>query len=249
MKKYIYITIFVFLLGGLYFHARASRNQNAMDFETNSTQYLSLTDTAALSPGPDDWTISMLIKYESNNVFRYLFENVGSVSNNHVYLALTTTGFIAAKMADAQDDKVEETGVIPVKPGKWYHVSLSKRGTVVYSCVDGNTNFSTGNSLIGAITLTAGTALNIAAATGASTFDGMIDEVRIYKSAIPCEAQKGTMRRELGTSTDTSINLQGYWKFNDDLSDSSGKGNTATNNNSAVFTTEIPFGHEMFMFQ
>ena len=243
MKKFI-IIIILFLLMGV--HVYASRNQNAMDFEANSTQYLSIADNEPISPGSDDWTIAMNIKYESNNVVRYLFENSGAVSNNHIFLALTTGGFITIKMADAQDDKVEETGTILLKPGKWYHVALGKRGINIYSCVDGVRNTSSGNSAIGAITVTGGLAPNIGASVGASTFDGMIDEVRIWRHAIPCESLKGFMRRQLAATT---TNLSGYWRLDDNLTDLSGNGNTATNNNSAIFTTEVPFGREMFMFQ
>ncbi len=70
-----------------------------------------------------------------------------------------------------------------------------------------------------------------------SDFDGKMDDVRLWNTTRTVAELDAALYTEL---TGSESGLAGYWKLNDDLSDSTANGNTLTNNNGAVFSTDVP---------
>ena len=71
-----------------------------------------------------------------------------------------------------------------------------------------------------------------------TTFDGLIDEVRVWNDIRSGAEISANYQQQL---TGSEANLVGYWRFNNDLTDETSSNNTLTNNNSATFNTDTPF--------
>lgn len=122
--------------------------------------------------------------------------------------------------------------------GSWYHIACSISGSTVAFYVNGVAYGSTG-------TLSYGRSINtndefrVGATALVETFDGKIDEVRIWddtRSAGEILANKDT---EL---TGVESNLISYWKFNNDLDDTHANSNDLTGYASPSFSGQSAFG-------
>jgi len=127
--------------------------------------------------------------------------------------------------------------------GQWYHVAVTYNVStgVAEFFVDGT---SIGTASGGPTTLNGSETKPVRIGAQSSSdspgmfFDGLIDEVRVW-SVI----RTGT---EINNNKSTELvgnesNLQGYWKFNNNGLDETANNNDLTNNNSATFSTDVPF--------
>ncbi len=71
-------------------------------------------------------------------------------------------------------------------------------------------------------------------------FDGQIDDVRVWTRALS-DSDVAAIYADSCSGSLNGTNLGGWWKFDNDASDSSGNGNTLTGLNSPTFTTDKPF--------
>lgn len=78
---------------------------------------------------------------------------------------------------------------------------------------------------------------------GGAYFDGFLDEAFVYSRRLTSSDVGHLYNRDGNYEelTSTDSDLRGGWKFDNNLSDVSGHGNTLTNNNGAVFSADIPW--------
>lgn len=76
------------------------------------------------------------------------------------------------------------------------------------------------------------------AGSGTRTFDGLIDDVRIWNVARTAGQISSNYQSEVSCS---SPGLQGYWRFPNDLADCTTNANNLTNHGSATFSSDVPF--------
>src|SRR3990167_3130654 len=69
------------------------------------------------------------------------------------------------------------------------------------------------------------------------TFDGLIDDVRVWSVFKTAEEIAASYNVELCCD---ETNLQGYWRLDNALTDLTTNTNDLTNNNSATFSVDIP---------
>jgi len=76
------------------------------------------------------------------------------------------------------------------------------------------------------------------AGTANSFYNGYIDEVRVWSKVMTATDYLAGMSAQILT---TLPYLQGYWKFNGDLTDASAAANTLTGSGTPTYVTDVPF--------
>ena len=222
-------------------------NTKSVDLELSSSQYLSITDanqtgldiTGDISleawvkleqlPSTAGSVMALVVKDDVGTQRSYIFNvpttdklrfNYWSVSTNITTLDSTAAFFVAGDV------------------GSWVHVAIavdvSAQTAVMYK---------NGSSVAVTQTTTDATSIEDNASTfyiGGSTqfFDGLIDEVRVWSDIRTSTEISDNYEKEL---VGTEANLVGYWKLNNSLLDETSNDNDLTNNNSATFSTDVPF--------
>ena len=220
---------------------------HSIDLESGSSQHLSITD--ASQTGLDitgDMTIECWAKLESqppsNNNMGIVGKRASGAGNrayNFYYgdvSGTTKLGFTWTDDGTNQDDVGHNYSL---ETGRWYHlaVSIDVSGPDVKWYVDGE--------LVD--TDSSGTRTSIydnddpfyigtMQATG-DYFDGLMKDVRVFSDV----RTASEIASDAATQSVSDANLEGEWNLNNALTDSSGNGNTLTNNNSATFATDIPW--------
>lgn len=223
-------------------------NVASIDLESGSNQYLSISD--ASQTGLDinsDFTIEVRVKfesldspaqffyshYEAADTFRDFYINSG---NHRVYLSAIDNGVWKASMYWSW------TPLINV----WYRIAIqgpaggggtqSDWNFHIEGIDQGNPILEIGN-FANAWQNIGGT-INIGRHGSDSYYlDGKLDDYRQWNDLRTTTEILDNCQQEL---TGTEANLVGYWKLDNDLTDSTNNGNTLINNNSAVFSTDIP---------
>lgn len=142
---------------------------------------------------------------------------------------------VLAKVGGVQ---LSKTGATTLSTGTWYFVSAVYNGSTLEVFLNGTTDGSA--IAVGAVSTTS-IPFNIGAANSgaAGLMNGQIDDVRFWSRALtsteisnlysgPCTFNNGS-------------GLIGWWEFENNGNDSSGNGYTLTNNNTATFTSDVPF--------
>src|SRR3989339_827890 len=220
--------------------------QGAIDLERGSSQYLSIPD--ASQKGLDlagDFTVECRFRMESapgTDEYRpFLSKWTGGASAGRayafVYINLGGTPKICVNLSSDGTNVVSKTIDYTFQPGTWYDVAFSFRassGTVdVY--VDGEQ--------IGSMTGFPQTIKDSAAdaAIGnflGETFDGQIDEMRVWAVTRSGEEIAANRRMELRGD---EAGLVSDWRFNDSaLTDAALSGNTFVNRGGVVFSSDVP---------
>ena len=246
MKKYIILSL-ILLLWAI---PVLAANTHSIDLETGSSQALTITDgdqTGLTITG--DITIEAWIKIESVSgddgiVTKY---DYGAAERGYSIVVNNDRKI----KADISDDGSSSAGHLVTILGStvldldtWYHVALtfvpstevgkiyingvddsaSKNGSMGATINDTTSNFSIGSYMSSGVI--------------ADSFDGLIDEVRVWSDVRTSTEISDNYQTELTGSED---NLVGYWKVNDSLLDETSNDNDLTNVNSAVFVTDVPF--------
>jgi len=215
----------------------------ALDIEKSFSNYAYISD--ASQNGLDitgDFTIEAWIKLESaSGVDVHPIVNKWGVSDNYSYyfyylrefdylgIALSKNGIAGSDNADYLHSYTS----LGISVGVWYHVAVSwvaSTSTATFY-VDG----AFAGSDTGTITsiFNSGEPFQIGyEAPHTYLFDGVIDDVRIWNDIRTNAEIADNLHNELTGSED---NLQGYWKFNGNLNDSSSNGNNLFFNGTPVF--------------
>ena len=246
MKKLF--TIFCIIIGVFLIVTPAlAVNTHSIDLESGSSQYLSITDAA--QTGLDitgDISVEAWIKRESIGVSMYLISKFGNATGNWRTYALNITSDNFLEFNYNQDGTgggwTQERADVAITSTDWQHVAatadVSAKTVILY--VDGSAVASTQLASNATSIHDNAMAVHIGAAdTGSASFDGLMDEVRVWNDIRTAGEISDNYQQEISGG---SAGLAGYWQVNNDLLDETANNNDLTNNNSAVFSTDVPFG-------
>ena len=141
----------------------------------------------------------------------------------------------------------EVTSAPTMNTGQWYHVAGTYDGTTMLLYINGmqvgNTTFN-GAIDAGAYNLTFGQAAYTAG--GTRDFDGNIDEIKIWGSALSQSDIQDYMCKKVTASHPAYANLIGYWNFDDTgiVLDQTANGNNGTNFGGTQVASGAPIGDE-----
>ncbi|MBI2639308.1 MAG: LamG domain-containing protein [Candidatus Sungbacteria bacterium] len=254
MKRtsFVVCTLFLLLATALFgsFGVAYAGNTYSIDLESGSSQYLTAADSASLSV-TGNLTLETWVKFESlppeGRAMQFISKMTltGNQRSWRFNLYNNTTTYQLKFEADSNCSNSATAGTVSWNPsiGVWYHVA------VVYTASGGTADFYVngvpqGSQQSGLDTsICNGTSLlyigNINADYDDSAYlDGKMDDVRVWNVARTAAQIADNYNTEL---VGNESGLQGYWKLNNSLSDSTSNGNTLTNQNSAVFSTDVPF--------
>jgi len=251
--KYLKLILFslVLLLGAKNVFAS---NTYSTEMEADSAQYWTKTDNASLSI-TGDLTIEFWIKFESlpggaaEKIIIAKDKDVGNQSAYRIRLqnvagALKFQAILSNDGSSATTCTTDDTGIVI---DTWYHFAFvydtsdldgfwykdgnttpiqTCDGTQAASIFDSNATFTIGNN-------------SASHSDGNNYLDAKMDDIRLWATIKSGAEIAASYQTELvGNET----NLNGYWKFNNDGTDETANANDLTNNNSATFTTDVPFG-------
>ncbi len=236
----------------------------SIDLERSSEQYLYINDADCPTlQFSGDLTFEFWVKHESlpgENVEQfYTTKSPGTGGGEGPWRlhieggaggALKIIFAIFEDRAAAIDDTCERFWTVTdtIDVGVWHHIAVTcdignSNATKFVLYIDGvsqgnGTNvFGTSCASIfnsnGQLTI----ARSIFSDPSTDTIDGKIDDFRMWNT-VRSEAE---IQTNMNTEIAAQTGLRGYWKFNNDLTDSSGNGNTLTASGSPVFVLDSPF--------
>jgi len=221
----------------------------SIDLELGSSQYLSIADgsqtglditgdmsmEAWVKIEADATTTSQVImsKYEATGnqksyIFGYQRSTGGAESGLFLYISSDGSAATVKNVETSFDE------------GQWYHIAMT------YDASAGAVDFYVNGTPLGSqqtglpTSIYNGTApFEVGSFGGDSYFyDGLMSQVRIFNDIRTAEE----ILADMGAETVSDAALDGEWSMDDVLTDASGNSNTLTNNNSAVFATDVPSG-------
>ena len=156
---------------------------------------ISLANSASLSPGTGNFSISLWYKTSDTRTgAHYFLTKYNSSATNNVYFLLEaeTTKYIQAFFRDGEGDGVAMNSTKAYNDGNWHHIVSVRNGTTGYLYIDGILITSTTNASMSNInTDSAGSYLWLGTySTGTSpgqraqSFTGNIDDVSIFSRAL-----------------------------------------------------------------
>jgi hypothetical protein len=120
----------------------------------------------------------------------------------------------------------------------WYHLAVTISSTTLKFWVDG-VQLGVDKTLTKTRGFVAGSYLYIGSLDGTGQYiNGFIDDVRIWNVSRSGANLLANKEVELAG---TESGLEGYWKFNDNLLDSTASGNNLTGSGSPTYSTSLPF--------
>lgn len=189
----------------------------ALDFNA-STDYLSILNNAALNfTGP--FSVEAWIKADSwsvNNWGNVILSKDGWGAGEAGYTLRCGANGTASFMFGTTTSWKEVLSTPQMQIGQWYHLAGTYDGTqiklYINGILSGTTNFtgvplaSTYDLAIGRITYTAG---------GTRNFDGQIDEVRIWNTALSQATIQNNLTKKVTNVHPNYANLVGNWKMDE----------------------------------
>ncbi len=176
-------------------------------------------------PIPSDFTIEAWIKPASTSNETYIVAEDRDTQGMGQFRFGITSGALFFMMTDAQGSShglysggYSLMTTPTIATGSWTHVAVSKSGTAFELVVNGSSAATFAST---APTITYGgppVAFRIAARVASDgtsangTFDGTIDEVRVWNGALSATNIAATMSTEIPPAT---AGLVGYWRFDD----------------------------------
>lgn len=239
-------------------------NSHSTDLESGSTQYWSIADASqtSLDLNGADYTIEVWANTESmgvcdgdsNNTMVSKFD-VGGGSRGYEFSLCHdgTNGKLQSQFSYNCTNVPNGAGssAVTINNGTWYFFATvaSSTGSNVGDIAFFKGDQSNDPSLVSfhaladnAFGCNSTGQFQIGEETGYASldpFDGKIDEVRVWS--------KARTVAEMAADYDTQLvgneaNLVGYWKFDNDAGvDQTANNNDLTNNNTATFSTDVPF--------
>lgn len=226
---------------------RPNTNTHALDLESSSSQYVSISNAAQSGLGiTGNMTIECDIKFESlpssGNTMR-LVQKYNPTGNQRGYSMfienVAGTYYLCFDYSD-NGTTVRNHGraAFPFVTGVKYHLAISFTAstTQVINYVNGvaiGTNTGAGTSIFSNTS-----DFIIGQIAGGSYVDGIIDDVRVWNTVRTAAEISSNMFREL---VGNESGLVGYWKFNNDYLDETSNNNDLTASGSPSFTTDVAF--------
>ncbi len=200
-----------------------------------TNDYVLIKDHASLN---SDSTITVEAWIKADNYGRNVFDNSifckhgWSRGNLGYVLRCGDGGKLSFNFADGSGTWREVSTAAVMETGIWYHVAGSYNGDSVNVYINGKLMATT--LYTGSISPSSGLTARIGdlANGGGRLFDGMIDEVRVWSTALDENTLRDWMCRKLSSSHPNHSNLEGNWKLDEDAgttaSDASPESNAGT---------------------
>lgn len=226
-------------------------NINSIHLGSSLSRYLSIAD--GIQTGLDitgDWSMAVWIKLDSQPATdaAYVIQDKREGDTNGESMRYSDDGGTKRLYARFKNGSSTTEGYanITLPTGVWTHIvfAVSIQTPQIYIWV---------NNVAKSVVMpdTAATAITDSAAAfafgsqpnGGAYFDGFLDEAFVYSRRLTSSDVGHLYNRDGNYEelTSTDSDLRGGWKFDNNLSDVSGHGNTLTNNNGAVFSADIPW--------
>lgn len=218
--------------------AQKPGSYTAIEFD-GANDYISIADNSALNP-TSAITVEAWIKadaYGANSWSNSIFCKHGWSSGNQGYvLRCGDDGKASFNIASSSGTWYEAITGNVMKTGKWYHVAGTFNGDSI--CVYINGNLEAVYTYSGTMRASSGLNPRIGdlAYNGGRLFDGQIDEVRVWGTALSKATIRNWMCRRVSSTHPGYGNLAGYWKLDEasgsTVYDYAGKSGTGTLYNS-----------------
>jgi len=220
-------------------------NTHSLDLEASSSQYAYITD--ANQTGLDvstDISMEAWVKFETTGVNQVIMGKWGPNIRQYLITTLSTNKLSAV----FSDNGTENAGhivnfttndAVVADTGVWYHIAvtfdISEETCIIY--INGESVANTKTGSIGS-NLYSGTAnFLIGQQNNAQYLDGLIDEVRVWNDVrTPTEIADNYKKELVGNEA----GLVGYWKFNNDATDTTSNNNDLTLSGSPSYSTDVP---------
>jgi hypothetical protein len=230
-------------------------NTYSLDLELSSSQYAYRTDTASLSI-TGDWTIECWANVETAPGGYYLVSKSDYGANKRSY-AVTYSDvsgdkkvqtFISADGGSTNRDRV--SWVYNLGTGTWVHVAVTCDVSAAVASefelfINGSSQGNGDVDQDGSVSSIHDNDSNFAVGTTFNSgspdtyYDGKLDDVRVWNDIRTGAEIAANYNKELSGS---EAGLVGYWKLNNDYTDSQISGNNdLTAGNSPTFSTDVPF--------
>ncbi len=233
----VFISMFLSLVA--FGNIAQAANTYSLSLSSASTQYASLSNPVGLPTGSSARTIEAWIK--TSDTSQQFFFDMGADNSSFGQFALSVAPFDGNKIGVQLSGGNVFYDAIGVTDGNWHHLAFSyPAGLGIASgmaYMDGvalsqvSSNDQTPNTTSDRVTI--GATVN-----GSASFDGKIDDVRVWNSARTQSEIQSDMTSEL---TGSESGLVGYWNFNNSYSDLTSNGNNLTAVNSPMFSSDVPF--------
>lgn len=220
-------------------------NTASIDFEFSSAQNLLITD--ADQTGLDitgDITIEGWIDPESFTENAVIAGNISGNGDNGYVLLITDTGKLVMQVYENPGGNYSQVFLNnSINTGFWRHVAgtfnVSTGQCEIY--LDGIKQTDLVNDVTGASSIyNNGNTFRVASNQenpGGNRYDGKIEELRVWNVVRSATEISDNMYNQLYGN---ELGLVGYWRFNNDLLDTTPNGNNLTNNSGASFSTDVP---------
>jgi RHS repeat-associated protein len=215
----------------------STTNTYALNLQGSSSQYATASDSASLSP-TGDLTLEMWINPQSDmsGLNRHLI-NKSTVSAVSYILYHSAGNGLNLEIDPAVGSGVDQGVSWTFPTNTWNHLMATYKastGEVKFyiNCVQqGATQTGYPNN----IQDTTGT-LKIGTDNSGTTFNGMVDDIRIWNKVKSVTECSNDYLKEIAAST----TLKGYWKMDGNYFDSSNNGNSLTAFNNPTFNVNVP---------
>jgi len=225
-------------------------NTHCVNLDDGSSQYLSITDHADFSP-TSDFTVEMWARVDDITATMAVVNKSNAVGDQQSYFIVYNGAVDPKRFAiNTSSDGEALTGATvnwTAVQDQWYHWAF------VYDASDSEVEIFVDGLSIGTAAVTgsifdATTPLHFGATQVPDKyFSGRMDEIRFWKGEERTQTQiRQHMGVDLNESDESLTNLTGYWKLDNDLTDSSGNSHTLTNNGTATFSTAVGFEYDTF---
>lgn len=230
-------------------------NTHSTDLERSSSQYWSITD--ASQTGLDlsgDFTLELWANSEStpgvSDSHYFISKDDGTANDrsyDFVYINQSGTPQIRLLVFQNNTTLSEHNWSQTLTTGQWYHIAvtfdisepLATQAELFLDTVSQGNGTATRDNISSIQNSSA--PFEIGARTVQDPngyFDGLLDEVRVWGDIRTSTEISDNWKKQLSGS---EADLKAYWKFNNNGDGSSGNNNDLTNNNSATFSTDVPF--------
>ena len=207
----------------------------ALDFN-GSSDYITVSGGSSLVI-TGDLTMSMWFKANSFSDYEYILRLTGIQTANQDRMIGFKSSKISTNTFADSSGAYDVLGNTTLSTGVWYQVAVVYSSNTVIIYLNGNADSSSIPTTMGTFT-TANPIIGLS--YNNNYFDGSISNVAVYNSALT-SSQVSTLFNFGTPETNISFSPQAWWKLDDQtaITDSSGNGNTGTNNGATDATTSV----------